>query len=420
MAPGAMFWYDKANVVGGRVNSIRMLLCAAFLGCWEAHFSFARQPEVHAAADVTASANQRPLPRPSLTPLVMQSLNKPIPVEGGDGRYHLVYELQLANFTGARIGAKQLEVLDAIGGAVLTQLDARQLAARLVVREHGATPGEFGASQVGILYLHVVIERQQYIPVGLQHRFTVDAGGGPVTATTAAREVMPPTDLVLDAPLRGLNYIAGDGCCDSTRHTRATLSLDGSAYNAQRFAIDWEQLDARGRIYRGDAKSVHSYVIYGEPVYAVADAQVVEASDGMEDSPPGALPNLSVDQADGNHVILSLGGGRFALYAHLQPHSVKVRRQQSVRRGQLLGLVGTSGNSSEPHLHFQVMDRPSSLASDGVPYLMRQFSASKRGASTAAFDRAILDGQPIETLPLPGPATHQRQLPLDLWITDLP
>lgn len=359
-------------------------------------------------------------PQPFLTPLVLQSGHKPIPVRGGDGRYHLVYELQLANFSGDKISAGPLQVLDADSGAVVAELDATQVAARLVVRDRTATPGEFAASQLGILYLHVSVARERDVPSVLEHRLTMSAGGGTVSATAARLRPLPATTLLLDAPLRGARYIAADGCCDSKRHIRATLALNGGAYDAQRFAIDWEQLDREGRIYVGDPKKPDSYVIYNQPAYAVADARVIAAVDGMDDSPPGQLPNLPVEKADGNHVILDLGGGRYAMYAHFKPHSVRVHEGQQVRRGQLLAMVGTSGNSSEPHLHFQVMDAPSSLLAEGVPYLLRRFTATRRGASTAAFDKATQDGRPIETVALPGPAEHHQELPLDLWITDLP
>jgi murein DD-endopeptidase MepM/ murein hydrolase activator NlpD len=148
---------------------------------------------------------------------------------------------------------------------------------------------------------------------------------------------------------------------------------------------------------------------------------VVTAVDGLPDSPPGGLPaGLPLEQADGNHVVLDLGDGRFALYAHLKPESVLVSKGQFVRRGQVLGLVGTSGNSSEPHLHFQVTDGPSTFASNGVPYLFRYFYSTARGVSTAAFDEAILSGEPIEVEPVPGEPLRLRALPLDLWIVDFP
>jgi len=58
--------------------------------------------------------------------------------------------------------------------------------------------------------------------------------------------------------------------------------------------------------------------------------------------------------------------------------------------------------------------------SNGIPYLLRKFSATRRGISTAACDKATTDGKPIAMARLVGPAQHQRELPLDLWITDLP
>jgi hypothetical protein len=225
----------------------------------------------------------------------------------------------------------------------------------------------------------------------------------------------------LDPPLRGARYIAGDGCCDSTRHIRATLAVNGRPFTAQRFAIDWEQLDEQGRIYVGDPKKPESYVIYGKPAYAVADARVIQVVDGLPDTPIGSLPaNIPIEEVDGNHVVLDLGDGRYALYAHFKPRSVRVSEGQSVRRGQVLGLVGTSGNSSEPHLHFHVTDGPSPLRSNGVPYLLRHFTATRRGVSTAAFDQAIIDGKPIPTEPVPSPARREQVLPLDLWIVDFP
>ena len=67
----------------------------------------------------------------------------------------------------------------------------------------------------------------------------------------------------------------------------------------------------------------------------------------------------------GNHVVLDLGSGEYALLAHLRRGSVRVRPGQRVRRGETLGRCGNSGNSSEPHLHFHVQDRPSSSARHG-------------------------------------------------------
>ena len=84
-----------------------------------------------------------------------------------------------------------------------------------------------------------------------------------------------------------------------------------------------------------------------------------------------------------------------ALYAHLQPRSLKVRSGDRVRRGQVLGLVGNSGNSVAPHLHFHVMDGPSPLDSNGLPYLIDSFLVTATSPGTEAFDTAEAQGSPL-------------------------
>jgi hypothetical protein len=347
----------------------------------------------------------------------MRVLDAPVPVKGSDGRCHLVYELELTNFGHGSAFIDRLDVLDASNGSVVASFDKADVARRLVIRDKAAIPGTLGVAQTGLVYVHVELGCDRPLPRTLAHRLSANAG---TIAETAARtQPAPRTDLVLDPPLRGSRYIAGDGCCDSTRHVRATLPVDGRAITAQRFAIDWEQLDDLGRIYVGDPTHPASYVIYGKPVYAVADGRVVAAVDDLPDSPIGALPaDIAFAQADGNHVVLDLGGHRFALYAHLAPGSVAVRAGERVRRGQVLGRVGTSGNSSEPHLHFQVTDGASPLASNGLPYVLSRFASTQRGVSTAAFDQAIIDGKPIAKELVSGAARHVRVLPLDLSIVD--
>ena len=77
--------------------------------------------------------------------------------------------------------------------------------------------------------------------------------------------------------------------------------------------------------------------------------------------------------------MLDLGGGRFAFYAHLQPGSLRVKTGDKVRGGQVLGLVGNSGNSTEPHLHFHISDGNSPLGSEGLPYALPSFEVQGKG-----------------------------------------
>ena len=107
----------------------------------------------------------------------------------------------------------------------------------------------------------------------------------------------------------------------------------------------------------------------------MADAVVAATKEGIPENVPGNPPAvpITLETVGGNYVILDLGGGHFAFYAHLQPGSVRVKPVDHVRRGQVLGLVGNSGNSGGPHLHFQITDVGSPLGSEGLPYALESF-----------------------------------------------
>lgn len=74
-----------------------------------------------------------------------------------------------------------------------------------------------------------------------------------------------------------------------------------------------------------------------------------------------------IEAAMGNHVIVEHAGGEYSVYAHLQPGSITVRPGERVVAGSQLGRVGSSGNSTEPHLHFQLNDGPDVSTARGLP-----------------------------------------------------
>jgi murein DD-endopeptidase MepM/ murein hydrolase activator NlpD len=121
--------------------------------------------------------------------------------------------------------------------------------------------------------------------------------------------------------------------------------------------------------FSGDRLKNESYFAYGADAIAVADGIVVATKDSIPQNIPGptsrAVP-ITLETVGGNHVIIDIGGGRYAFYAHLQPGSLRVKVGDRVRRGQVVGLVGNSGNSTEPHLHFHIADGVSPLGSEGM------------------------------------------------------
>jgi hypothetical protein len=238
-----------------------------------------------------------------------------------------------------------------------------------------------------------------------------------VTGAGARVDRRPP--VVIGAPLTGAGWAAIGSCCDGP-HRRALQPVNGRLLLGQRFAIDFNRLDPRNRLVVGDPGLSPSYPTYGQPVLAVADATVVDVVDRFSDQIPNAPSPVGLAEASGNHVVLRLGKGRFAEYAHLKPGSISVREGQRVRRGQAMGLTGNSGSSSGPHLHFQVMDAPSAVRSDGLPYAFESFVLDGRlPPLTDAFLAEALTGAP---LPLSGGETVPRrgQLPLGRDVVTLP
>lgn len=146
-----------------------------------------------------------------------------------------------------------------------------------------------------------------------------------------------------------------------------------------------------------------AFPTFGAPLLAVADATVVKASDGQRDHlSRNSLPALAylmliegnvrsilgAHRIIGNHVILDLGEGTFAVYAHVQRGSLRVKAGDTVRAGQRLGRVGNSGNTTEPHLHFHLMDGPDLDNARGVPFTWRGVGVPANGETFTVGERA--------------------------------
>jgi len=359
-----------------------------------------------------------------LTPLLVEPLSRPVPVRGADGRTHLLYELLLTNATRGpvRLGAITVRGDDE---EVLATIPAEAAARSLQLLGERTPTAVLEQAQAGVLFVALALADGQSVPARLEHAMALDARsvpGGPDVVQRAGDVEVDRTRVVpvLSPPLEpGAGYLPADGCCTAVRHIRAGLPVDGKLTYAQRFAIDWEQIDAERRFVNGDPSDPASYTIYGKQVLAAADGRVVEVVDGLPNQVPGALPaGLTLAQADGNSIVQDIGGGAFALYAHLQPGSLRVARGQMLRRGDVIGLVGNSGNSSAPHLHFHVMDGPSPLGASGLPYVLDRFLVTGSYRSTEAFDAVENTTTPLAVTPASGAPERTNVLPLDLSVVE--
>lgn len=325
--------------------------------------------------------------QPAFPPVQLQIRTPAEPtVLSGAGRSYLIYELHLQNFSADAMTVRGIQAMDADKANALpiaqineAQLDAR--VRRITIGDHAGSNRNLQAGQGAVAFLCLAFERNVQVPARLRHRVLLDGAvaDGPVIGTRAVPL------RVLGRPLVGTNWSPDNNPSLHSHHRMGLWVVDGIAQNSRRYAIDWKKYDKQGQTWSGDQRDVRSYYAYGEKTLAVADGTVVAAQDGYPDNiprtPAGFEPAVPVtmESLGGNRVVIDLGGGQFAYYAHLKPGSVRVKAGERVRRGQQIGQVGNSGDARTPHLHFQITNNPHILASEGLPHLFDQYRTKEGG-----------------------------------------
>lgn len=317
-----------------------------------------------------------------IPPSIEFRVPKPPTVAMSDSGAFIAYELHITNLTSMPMTLRRVEVFDPEqAGAVVERLEDNALlaaAARPAPNVPLAQRLLIGAGLRAYVYVWFPTTRANP-PAMIRHRLTFLR-----VVTDTAKHTTDSSTIVLEGtttsvereavaiapPVRG-EWAAFNGPSNSSGHRRLVLALDGHVASGQRFAIDFLQVDSAGRSYHGDPSSNENYYDYGTPLLAVADGIVAATKDGIPQNVPGANSRavaITLETVGGNFVGIDIGHGRYALYAHVQPGSLRVKIGDHVKRGQVIALLGNSGNSTEPHVHFQIADGPSFLSSEGLPY----------------------------------------------------
>ncbi len=186
-------------------------------------------------------------------------------------------------------------------------------------------------------------------------------------------EPLPP-DPRANQPATARLRLPFDGLWWATAAPTPEIGNHHVAASDQRHAFDfviWQN----GATHRGQGQDNADYWAWGQAVLAPAQGTVVAVHDGVADNRPGTETNTA--QPAGNHVVVDLGHGEFAALAHFRKGSIRVAKGDVVTSGQVLGLVGNSGNSSEPHIHFHVQDGPrfDPGRSVGIPVRFEDYEA---------------------------------------------
>jgi hypothetical protein len=302
-----------------------------------------------------------------------------------NGATRLYYEMLITNFSK---NAYVLDGIDAKAGDTQAKISGASLSPLIVHPGANAPSDDLAIRTIDggrtILVFLTLDFGKAAAPGSVEHTLHVLADKSePHDIALAPLAVVRDTPIVIAPPLRG-EWIAGDSASNlpDAAHRRAVLIDDGHPWLAQRFAIDWVQIqtvNGAAATFKGAEDKNDSYFCYDQPIYSVAAGKVVDMSDGMAENVPHSgkyVVPIDFNNAAGNHAVIEIAPHRYVLYAHMRPGTVQVKLGDHVRVGQILGHVGNTGSSVEPHLHMHIDDQPSFLAGNGVPYEFSEGQAS--------------------------------------------
>ncbi len=318
-------------------------------------------------------------PRPSAVEVVTP---KPPTVVLADGKRVLVYELHLTNLGLVPLRLTRIEVAP-IGAVFTGEALANML--RLTGAGKDENPAQLDVGRRVIAFMWIALPPGAPDPTALRHRLTFDITNASAEPKESVLDgitvpVLHDAPPVLTPPFRNGDWLAGSGPSNTSDHRRTAVALEGRTWLSQRFAIDWVKVGPNGDTWHDSRERNENFWAFGEPVHAVADGAVTKVVDDYEDNAPGRIPPVTVESLAGNHVIIEIAPGLFATFAHLRHGSIRVKPHQRVRRGEVIAEVGNSGNTTGAHLHFQVTDGNSALASEGLPFVFDRFTFIGNGA----------------------------------------
>jgi len=397
----------------------------------------AQTEEVQATANWCATippgAGHPPI---NFTPVAVQVLQRSVePVQATDGLIHLVYAAQATNTQAQPIDIGSVVPVDALAGFtptgrnLITDAEGRDVAGTLQL--FGASPDDIApddpeaetmpnfssrlpAGGSGLMFFNVTYPDATLIPRLLAHAITlVSADGGPSPPMLTNPVPVGCRRLaVLSPPLVGQGWTAFSGCCAVAGYHRDQVPpINGILQAGQQFAIDFEEIGPNNTCCNGPPQVASSWWGYNTPVLAAAPGVVVQVVDGMPDqSPVGTVTNVPLANLGGNRVVEEIGGGQYVLYAHLKPQSIPtwIRKGVRLRAGELIGHVGNSGNSSAPHLHFQVTDAPEGLDATGLPFV---FESQLLEGSVPEGAEPLLDSGAVVPIDPTGSGPRRNQMP---------
>ncbi|WP_454916266.1 M23 family metallopeptidase [Xanthobacter sediminis] len=324
--------------------------------------------------------------RTDSTALFVSPLHEASWVPGDDGKLHVEYDLLVVNTFPVPVTVSAVEVLDP-AGRVLSRFTQPGLAASTQTVLDQAKLSAIPANGAAAIEVDLVLDGGP-VPERLTHRIfsEVPQGPAPVLALITKGPIIGPEVAVRTAPpiairppLKGKGWAAFNGCCTPNLHRSARNSAGTRLATSETYAIDYLQF-VDDLPFTGDGSRNEQYPTYDQPVLAVAGGEVVAILDGMADVAPNSQTRGVEGPLDfgGNYVLQRIAPGVYAFYAHFRTGTVAVKVGDRLKAGDELGKVGSSGNSTAPHLHFGLLDRPDIITGNAVPFVFTAYTLTGR------------------------------------------
>lgn len=358
-----------------------------------------------------------PIPGRNLTPIIGEVITEPQPVTLSDGESYLMYELMITNTTTADYAINKLVIEDPLNkNAVLGEYGPDDIKKHLrPAAKEGAT-NLLSAGQTKVITFSLALEGQKP-PQAIDHILSVKTETPMVIIPTETDERIARTKVdlnkpvVIGPPLDGPNWLACN-VADNYGHRNAFFPMNGNWVIPERWAVDYIKLTSGNKVATGDINDLNNWPGYNQDLLAVSDGTVIKVVDQYENlAIGGVLENMSLENLGGNYVLIDIGNGYTAFYAHAIKGTVKVKEGDKVKRGQVIGKLGNSGNSTGPHLHFHIVKGNDPIANQGVPYVINNFEVTGQ-ADLAALPDNFFAGDPL-TLTENFKGTHKNQMPAD-------
>ncbi|MCX6237244.1 MAG: M23 family metallopeptidase [Bacteroidia bacterium] len=329
---------------------------------------------------------------------------EPMKVNCTNGKVVLLYSVESLNFEKEGYKLKDFQILNAQSGNLLCSIGDTAKNMLMIHKPSLSTAMDLYAypmrTPAGYRFSVGLNFDPAKVPQTVKHRLVLIKDGKERIIEAAQTAVLAKQIPVIGSPFKGDAYVATNATELNPIHSTFQTSYNGISTAPERFCVDWLKLGTDGKLFHGDMKINANWYVYNQNLYAASDGEVIFMHDGDPDQIPFEVKDedFNLYNGTGNCVVLYTVNG-YLVYGHMIKNTVSVILGQKVTRGQFLGKVGNSGNSSAPHLHFGLHSNYPYYISEGLPYYID--SMEKTGSTGS------LVGDYVK---LPTPVQHNNEL----------